>query len=52
MQAARKAEGEHKQEKHNNSCGSKSGVLSDVLMGHEGNTNPDSRAPTWKPWTK
>ena len=52
MQAARKAEGEHKQEKHNNSCASKFGVGSDVLMGNEGNTNPDPKAPTQEPWEK
>ena len=48
MQAARKAEDEHEQEKYNNSCASKSGVVSDVLMGHEGNTNPDPKTPTWE----
>ena len=37
--------------KHNNSCVSKSGVVSDVPMGHEGNTNPDPEAPTGEPWT-
>ena len=52
MWAARRAEGEHEQEKHNNSCVSKSGVVSDVSSGHEGNPNPDSEDPTWEPWAK
>ena len=52
MQAARKAEGKHKQERHNNSCVSKSGVVGDVPLGHEGNTTPDPEAPTWVPWAK
>ena len=52
MQVARKVEGEHEQEKHNYSCASKSGVVSDVLMGHEGNTNPDPKAPTQEPRAK
>ena len=52
MQAARKAEGEHEQKKHNNSCASKLGVVSDVPMGHEGNTNPDLKVPTWEPRAK
>ena len=50
MQAARKAEGKHKQEKHNNSCASTSGVVSDVLTGHEGNTNPELQGSYfWSP---
>ena len=49
IQAARKAEGEHEQEKHNNSCASKSGVVSDVLTGHDGNTNPDPKASPQSP---
>ena len=52
MQAARKAEGEHKQEKCNNFCASKSGVVSDVPSGHEDETNPDLEAPTQEPWAK
>ena len=52
IQAARKAEGEHKQEKHNNSCASKSGVVTDAPMGNEENTNPDSEATAQEPWAK
>ena len=36
MRAARKAEGEHEQQKHNHSCASKSGVFSDVPLDHKG----------------
>ena len=50
MWAARKAEGTHKQKKHNNSCASKFGVISDVPVGHDGNANPDPKAPTVEPW--
>ena len=50
VQAARKAEGEHKYRKDNNSCTSKSGVVSDVPVGHEGNANPNPEAPTQEPW--
>ena len=35
MQAVRKAEGKHKQQKHNNSCASNSGVVSDVPLDNE-----------------
>ena len=49
---ARKAEGEHKQEKHDNSCASKSGIVSEVPSIQEGNTNPDSKAPTHEPRSK
>ena len=52
MQAARKAEGKHEQEKHNNSCASKSGVVSDVPLSQEGDTNPYPEAPTQEPWAK
>ena len=53
MWAARKAECKHEQEKHNNSCASKSGVVSDVPLGNEGNTNPDSWGfLLWEPWEK
>ena len=46
MQAARKAEGEHKQEKYNKSCPSRSGIVNDVPSDNEGNTNPDPEGPT------
>ena len=52
MWAARKVEGKHEQEKHNSSSASKSGVVSNVLLGHEGNTSPDPEAPTQDPWAK
>ena len=52
MEAARKAEGEHKQERHNNSCASKSSLFSHGPADNEGNTNPDSGAPTQEPWVK
>ena len=41
MQAARKAEGEDKQEKHYHSCASQLDVVSDVPLGPEGDSNPD-----------
>ena len=50
--AARMAEGKQEEEKHNNSCSFKSGVVSDVPLGNEGNTNPDPEAPTWESWVK
>ena len=52
MQAARKGEGKHEQEKHSNSCASKSSVVSNVLVDHEGNVNPDPEATTQEPWAK
>ena len=52
MQVARKAEGEHEQEKHNTSCTYESGIVSEVLSNQEGNTNPDSKASTQGPWSK
>ena len=56
MWAARKPEGKHKQEKHNNSCcqyASKSGIVNDVLLGNDGNTNPDPEVPPLQePWAK
>ena len=52
MWAARKAEGEHKQEKHNYSCASKSGMVNDVLLGNEGNTKPDPEDPSRETCTK
>ena len=47
---ARKAEGEHEQEKHNTSCAS--GIVSEVPSNQEGNENPDFKAPTHEPWSK
>ena len=44
--------GEHEQEKHNNSCASKSGVVGDACMGNEGNTNPYCTASTGEPCAK
>ena len=44
MRVARKAEGEHEQEKHNTSCTSKLGVVSEGLSNQEGSANPDSEA--------
>ena len=52
MQAARKADGEHEQEKHNNSCGSEVSVVSDVPSCNEGNTEPEPKAPSQEPWAK
>ena len=52
MWAARKAKGEHIQEKHNHSCASKPGIVNEVPLGNEGNTNPDPKAPSWEPWAK
>ena len=52
MQAAGKVAGEHKHEKHNNSCDLKSSIVSDASSGNEGNANPDSEDPPWEPWTK
>ena len=52
MQAARKADGEHKQEKHNTSCASKPGMTGDVLIDHQRNTNLDPEAPTQEPRAK
>ena len=37
---------------YNNPCASKSGVVNNVLLGNEGNTNPDPEAPSWEPWAK
>ena len=48
--ADRKAEGKHEQGKHNNSCASKSGVVSDDPTGNEGSANPDSKTSTQEPW--
>ena len=50
MGTVRKAEDEHEQEKHSNSYTSKSCVVSDVPLGNEGNTNPESKASTQEPW--
>ena len=52
MWPARKAEGECEQEKHINSCASKSGIVNDVPSDYEGNTNPDPRNPPWEPCAK
>ena len=52
MTAARKAEGEHKQEKHTTSCTSKLGVVSEGPSNQEGSANPDSEGPTQGPWSK
>ena len=52
MWVARKDEGEHEQEKNNNSCASKSGIVYDVSSCNEENTNPDPETPTWEPWAK
>ena len=55
MHAARKTEGKHEQENHNNSyCQytSKSSVFNEVTLGYEGNTNPDPEAPPWVSWAK
>ena len=52
MWAARKAEGKHEQEKHINSCTSKSGEVSDAPAGHERNSNPDPKAPSQECWAK
>ena len=52
MRAARKAEGEHEQEKHNTSCTSKLGVVSKALTNQEGSANLDMEAPTQEPWSK
>ena len=50
--AARKAEGENEQKIHNNSCTSKAGMVSDVPMGNEGNTDPDPEPSPQEPWVK
>ena len=52
MRAARKAEGVHKQEKHNTSCSSKLGVVSKGPSNQEESANPDSKTPTQEPWSK
>ena len=51
-QVARKAEGEHEQEKHSTSCASKPGIVIEVLSNQDRNTNPDSRAPSHESWSK
>ena len=50
MWVARKAEGEHEQEKHNTFCASKSGIVCEVASNQEGKTNPDSKVPTQESW--
>ena len=52
MQAPRKAKGEHKQKRHNNSCVLKSSVVENVPWGNGGNTNPDHEGPLQEPWAK
>ena len=49
---ARKAKGEHEQEKHHTSYASKSGIVSDASYNQAGNDNPDPKAPTQEPWSK
>ena len=51
MQAARKAEGEHKQEKHNTSYVSKSGVVNNVSPEWPEMTT-DTKVPTKEPWSR
>ena len=46
LQAARKAEGKHGQEKHKDSCVSKSCIVNNNPSGNEGNTKPDPEAPS------
>ena len=43
MWAARKAKGQHKQEKHNSSYASMPGIVNDVPSGSGENTNPDPK---------
>ena len=52
MRVARKAEGEHEQEKHNTSCTSKLGVVSEGPSNQGGSANANSEAPTQEPWSK
>ena len=52
MLVSRKAKGEHKQEKHNTSYASKSGVVSDVSPKQAGDDYPDTNPPMQEPWSK
>ena len=52
MRAARKAKGEHEQEKHNTSYASKLGIVSNASSDQARNENPHTKAPIQKPWLK
>ena len=52
MWVARKAKGEHEQEKHNTSYASKSGVVSHVSSDQARKDNPDTKVPMQEPWSR
>ena len=52
MQVARKAEGEHEQEKHNTSYASKAGMVSKVLTKQARPDDQDLKGPMQEPWSK
>ena len=52
MWAARKAEGEHEQEKHNTSYASKAGMVSEASTDQARPDDQDIKAPMQEPWSK